>query len=190
MQIPLRVTFHGVPPSAAMEARIRTEVDALARFHPRVTGCHVTVEAPPGRQHKGGTWAVRITLAVPGEDIAVTRDPGLDHGHEDPYVALRDAFSAARRMLEDRARRVRGDVKSHEAPMRGRVISVHGPEHYGFLETDDGLQVYFHEHAVLGGRFRELGIGSDVRFAIAEGEGLEGPQASTVVPIGAHHPVA
>ena len=93
-------------------------------------------------------------------------------------------------MLEDRARKIRGDVKSHEAPMRGRVISVHGPEHYGFLETDDGLQVYFHEHAVLGGRFRELGIGSDVRFAMAEGEGRDGPQASTVVPLGAHHPVA
>lgn len=189
MQIPLRVTFHGVPPSEAMEARIRTEVATLERFHDRIVGCHVTVEAPPGHHRKGGLWVIHVVLSVPGEDIAITRDAGVDHGHEDPFVAIRDAFAAARRRLEDRVRRSRGDVKSHEPPMHGRVISVHTPEHYGFLETDDGLQVYFHEHAVIGGRFGELGVGSDVRFEIAEGEGREGPQASTVVPIGAHHPV-
>jgi hypothetical protein len=44
---------------------------------------------------------VRIDLTVPGAELVVSRDPELDHGHEDVYVAIRDAFDAARRQLAD-----------------------------------------------------------------------------------------
>ncbi len=43
----------------------------------------------------------------------VDRAKPLDHSHEDVYVAVRDAFNAAARRLEDHARRMRGDVKTH-----------------------------------------------------------------------------
>ena len=46
--------------------------------------------------------------------IAVSRDPGIDHAHEDVYVALAHAFRAARRQLQDYARLRRGDIKLHE----------------------------------------------------------------------------
>jgi len=39
------------------------------------------------------------------------------------------------------------------------------------------------------GTFEDLLPGTEVRSVIAEGEGAEGPQASTVKPIGEHHPV-
>jgi cold shock CspA family protein len=60
-------------------------------------------------------------------------------------------------------------------------------EEYGFLETSDGLEVYFHRNSVPEGRYDELEVGSEVRVIVAEKEGDEGPQASTVTPVGKHH---
>jgi len=51
---------------------------------------------------------VRIDIKVPGSEIVVNRDK-----HEDIYVALRDAFDAAKRQVEEFGRRQRGDVKRH-----------------------------------------------------------------------------
>jgi hypothetical protein len=41
---------------------------------------------------------------VPGREIVVGREPA-NHAHDDMNVAIRDAFDAARRQLEDVARR-------------------------------------------------------------------------------------
>lgn len=118
--IPLRIAFHGTEPSPAIEERVRAELDELAEIH-RITSAQVTMQAPGKHHHKGGTWSVRIVLHVPGSDIAASRDHGHDHSHEDPYVALRDAFAAVARMLDDHARRVRGEVKAHELTARERA---------------------------------------------------------------------
>ncbi len=58
---------------------------------------------------------------------------------------------------------------------------------FGFIETADGQEVYFHRHSVADGDFDRLEVGSEVRVAIAERESERGPQASTVHPIGKHH---
>lgn len=52
-----------------------------------------------------------VAVAVPGPDIKVSRDHSLDGAHEDLYVAIRDAFRAARRQLADLARRQRADIQ-------------------------------------------------------------------------------
>jgi cold shock CspA family protein len=49
---------------------------------------------------------------------------------------------------------------------------------YGFLTTSDGREVYFHQNSVLGNKFKDLKIGTEVRFV--EEPGDKGPQASTV----------
>lgn len=53
---------------------------------------------------------MRIDLKVPGAEVAVTRSHD-----EDVKIALRGAFDAARRRLEDYARTQRGDVEHHAA---------------------------------------------------------------------------
>jgi hypothetical protein len=59
-------------------------------------------------KRQGKEFTARIDLKVPGSEIAVT------HAHdEDPQIALRDAFDAACRQLEDYTRIQRGDVKTH-----------------------------------------------------------------------------
>lgn len=107
MQIPLQITLRGIGQSDAIEAVIREKAAKLDQFHPRIMSCAVVVEVPGQHQHKGKEFVVRIDLKIPGEEIAVNRDHD-----EDIHVALRDAFDAARRQLEDAVRRQRGDMKA------------------------------------------------------------------------------
>ena len=116
MQTPLQVTFQNLPRSDALEARIRDDAAKLEHFHPRITSCHVIVEETARHQERGRQFSVRIELRAPGhEDLVST----LQH-HEDVYVALRDAFHAVRRQLEERVREARGDVKRHGQLPGGR----------------------------------------------------------------------
>jgi cold shock CspA family protein len=45
-----------------------------------------------------------------------------------------------------------------------------------------------HRNSVVGGGFDKLKIGDEVRYVVHEGEGEKGAQASTVIPLGKHHP--
>jgi ribosomal subunit interface protein len=187
MQEPVRITFRNLPPSDAVTARIHERIAELERFDSRIIGCRVLVEARHRRQRKGRLYRVAIELVVPGGEVVVSRDPDQAHEHEDVYVAIRDAFNAAARQLEDEVRRTRLATKLHEVPPHGRVVRLFVREGYGFIATADGDEVYFHRNSVVDGRFDELGIGSEVRFVVKEGEGAHGPQASTVTPLGKHH---
>jgi len=185
MQVPLQISFQGMDPSEAVEARIREKATKLEHYFERITSCRVVVEAPHRSGRKGKLYQVRIDLVVPGREIVVNRAGPKDHAHEDVYVAIRDAFNALTRQLEDHARKARGEVKTHEAPLTGKVVRLF-PD-YGFVVTSEGNEVYFHENAVVNGGFAKLEVGSEVRLVLAFGESDKGPQASTVTPIGKHH---
>jgi ribosome-associated translation inhibitor RaiA/cold shock CspA family protein len=176
MQLPVQITFRNVPRSNAVEAKIRERASKLDTYYDRITGCHVTVEAPHRHHHQGKLFQVGIELVLPGTELVVNRAAQEHHAHEDVFVAVRDAFDAARRQLEDYARRQRADTKVHPEPTHGRVSRLF-PE-YGFIATPDDREIYFHRNSVLGDAFDNLAIDTPVRFAEEEGE--EGPQASTV----------
>ncbi|HEV7463126.1 MAG TPA: HPF/RaiA family ribosome-associated protein [Methyloceanibacter sp.] len=116
MQIPLQISFRNMDPSPAVEERIRKKAAKLERFYDRIIGCSVVVEAPHRHHHKGKLYSVRVDVSVPGKEVVVDRAKPVDHAHEDIYVAIRDAFNAAVRRLEDQARKMRGNVKSHPTP--------------------------------------------------------------------------
>ncbi|WP_334164545.1 HPF/RaiA family ribosome-associated protein [Phenylobacterium sp.] len=180
MQIPLQITFEGgLTASEALQRRIEHEAAKLERLSDRITSCRVAVIGRPGKRRHGDLYAVRLQITTPSEgEVVVDRNPPADHAHEDAFVTVRDAFAAARRRLLDRRRRVQGKVKVHEPPPQGRVVRLFRDEGYGFIESSDGREVYFHRNAVLNGGFDRLEPGVEVRFAEAEGE--KGPQASTV----------
>jgi cold shock CspA family protein len=148
-------------------------------------GCRVTVEAPHRHHRHGKLYDVRIDLSVPGRDVFVGRSGPLNHAHEDVYVAIRDAFNAAGRQLQDHVRKAQGAVKVHPAPSHGKVVQLFSD--YGIIEMPDGQEVYFHKNSVAEEGFDKLDVGNEVRLVIAEGEGIEGAQASTVILIGKHH---
>jgi ribosome-associated translation inhibitor RaiA len=116
MPLPVQITFRNMDPSPAVEAHIRERADALDRLFARIIGCWVALEASGRHQRKGRLYHVRVDLAVPGREIVVSRDPRAHQAHEDVLVAVRDAFDAVRRQLEDHVRVARGDVKTHETP--------------------------------------------------------------------------
>jgi cold shock CspA family protein len=132
-------------------------------------------------------YRTRIEVTVPQGEVVVTRESPQDHAHEDAYVAVRDAFDAAIRQLEDHMHKLDGRVKHHEPPLlHGRVARFVADREYGFIETSDGQEVYFHRNSVVDGAFDRLRVGDQVRLAVAEGE--RGLQASTVHRTGGHHP--
>ncbi len=116
MQIPLQITIRDVEHSEALEAHIREKAKKLDEFFNHIMSCRVVVEVPHKHHQQGKQYNVRLDIGVAGGEIAVNRDHS-----EDVYVALRDAFDVANRQLEDYARKLRGDVKTHEprrAPQR------------------------------------------------------------------------
>lgn len=138
MAYPLQITFRNMEPSAAIENHIREKAAKLETFSDRIMSCRVIVEAPHRHHHKGKAYQVRITLGVPGPDIVVNHAPKRlsaapgneaeeaalaenhrpsKHGaHEDLYVAVRDAFHAAGRKLQDYTRRQSGAIKTNRKP--------------------------------------------------------------------------
>lgn len=180
MQIPLQIAFEGgLEASDALRARIEHEAEKLERYYDRIVGCRVAVIGRSGRRRHGDLYAVRLQISTPGQgEIVIDRNPPADHAHEDPFVTVRDAFSAARRRLQDHHRRWQGQVKRHEELPQGRVAKVLKDEGYGFIESADGREIYFHRNAVTNGGFSRLAPGAPVRFTEADGE--RGPQASTV----------
>ena len=188
MTIPLQVAFEGgLEASDALNALIAHEAAKLERFHDRITSCRVAVIGRSHRHRQGGLYAVRLQITGPGDaDVVIDRNPPLDHAHEDVTVAIRDAFNAARRRLQDRHRRLEGQTKIHEAQPRGRVVELLQDQDSGRLETEDGRELYFHRNSVLGGGFDKLRVGEVVRYA--EEQGDKGPQASTVHPSGRVQP--
>ncbi|MBS1118216.1 MAG: cold-shock protein DNA-binding protein [Deltaproteobacteria bacterium] len=113
MQAPVVVTFRSMDRSPAVEQWIESSVEQLVQSFRAIERCSVVIEIPHRHQRQGQTFHVRIELTVPDRVITVSRDPGLDQAHEDVYVALADAFRAARRQLQDHAHIRRGDVKLH-----------------------------------------------------------------------------
>jgi ribosomal subunit interface protein len=187
MQVPLQITFRHMDTSDAVAARIRERAEELERFFGRIVSCRVVVECRHPRRHQGNLFQVRVDLNVPGREIAVGRDPAAHHAHEDVYVAIRDAFDTTRRLLEDHVREARGELKLHAVPDHGQVARLLPEQNCGFILSADGNEIYFHRNSVTNGGFDKLAVGDEVRFVAQHAESTEGPQASTVVPLGKHH---
>jgi ribosomal subunit interface protein len=179
MQKPLQITIHGMEHSAALDAGIRERAAKLEEFYPRMIGCHVTVDKPHRHHHQGAQFDVHIDMHLPGKKEVVVNRQHAD----DVFVALRDAFDAAKRKLEEHVRLQRGDVKTHSPASHGHVRQLFLEDGYGFIETADGRELYFSRDNVVEPRFEHLQLGAEVQFL--EEMAQEGPQAKRVT-VGKH----
>lgn len=186
METPAEIDFQGMSGSPKIKDDIAQHIAELEDRFGRVTACRVVLKAPSGRHQTGGLYEVNIRLALPdGREVNVADTPHADERHSDLAFALNDAFKRARRRLQDHARRLRGDVKHHEGQPIATVMRLDPSGEFGFLETGDGREIYFHRNSVLDGAFPRLVVGTRVNFAEAAGE--KGPQASTVKLLGKHN---
>jgi ribosome-associated translation inhibitor RaiA/cold shock CspA family protein len=181
MDIPLEIAFLNVPPSEAIERRIRDRVARMQRHFSHVTSCRVVFAVPHRSPANALEYHVRIETRVPDKELVVSRDPGDPGAHFDPYVAVRDAFGAMERQLEAHGQKIRHETKLHPAPLQGQVRRTF--RDHGFAATNDGREVYFHRNAVAEGDFDALEKGAVVELTLVHGESPMGPQASTVRPI-------
>lgn len=94
--------FINMLPSPFVQKRIEAEAAALARMHPTVGACDVTVTAPSAHHHTGSPFAVHIIVRMPGPDIVISHEGQENQAHKDVYVAIRNAFDAARNALAAR----------------------------------------------------------------------------------------
>jgi ribosomal subunit interface protein len=173
MEIPLQITARDITLTDAIKSEITEKAEKLDRFYDRIMRCRVVIESPKRHQHEGKLYSVHIYMTLPGHELMVKRE--LD---KDLYVAIRDAFTDARRKLEDFVRELRNEVKHHEESPSAVISTLFPDRGYGFLSTSDGLEVYFHKNSVVNQDFRKLKVGMKVRFVKEAGE--KGPQASTV----------
>ena len=179
MQTEPQITFRGMQPSAAIEHIIREKIGRLENFHDRITSCRVVVEAPHRHGQKGQIYRIAIDVDVPGGVVVVNREPGRNHAHEDIHVAIRDAFSAAQRQLEDHVRKTSGyRVKEHPAKVHGTIDRIFPDEGYGFITTASGEELFFQQASVTGDGWQSLDVGSKVHFTAMDGE--KGPYAVAV----------
>ena len=185
MQQPLQITFRDIPRSENVETVVREKAEKLDQFFEKIMTCRVMIEAPHTHHHQGMLYHVRVDITVPGAELVASRSTDKNHAHEDVYVAIRDAFDAAKRQLQEYKRKLKGKVKTHETPAHGQVTKLEPDQDYGRIQTPDGRDIYFHRNSVVRGDYGELEVGSEVRFEEEAGE--EGPQASTVHIIGKHH---
>ena len=123
----LQTTFRNLDASPAVEARVQEEAEKLGKYFERITSCRVIVEAPHRHHLHGESFHIRIELRVPGKELVVAHEPSLIHEeqseshkrlevegpHKNVYVAIRDAFKAMRRQLQDYGHCLRHEVKAH-----------------------------------------------------------------------------
>lgn len=97
MQVALEISGHGHRPTAHEEGAIEREVARLGAYYGCLLDCHVTLSVPYRHSNgEPGAWSFRLALVVPDGELAVTR-PAMSSFD----AALRDAFAAAARQLDD-----------------------------------------------------------------------------------------
>jgi len=131
----VEVTFRNLKTSEWLEREIRGRASKLETHYPQIVSCRVLVAVPHRHHDHGNPFEVHIDVVVPGEEIAVSRMPrvrelkpkdaktstkrmDITAVRKDVLLAVRGAFAAAKRQLQEYARRRRHAVKAHTA---GRV---------------------------------------------------------------------
>jgi cold shock CspA family protein len=152
--------------------KIEEELDRLQNhYHDPIL--HARVELIGTRHHRHGAFEIRLVATVPGDTITIIRQGELVH----PLIV--EAFDVLDRRLREHSLILQQRVKAHEGHVQhGKVLRLFQEREYGFIEAEDGLEVYFHAHAVKQGKFPRLTPGTPVKFAVESGD--RGPQATWV----------
>ena len=175
--LPLDIHIEGQKVDILPEWRVKIEAE-LGRLQKHYSGpiLHARVEIIGTAHHRLGAFEVRLVVTMSGDVITINRQG------ERVSPLLVEAFDALDRRLAEHSSITQQQVKTHEDFTRhGRIIRLFPAGDYGFIETDDGLEVYFHANALKKGNFAALTPGTAVKFGQEEGD--KGPQATWVQPV-------
>ncbi len=181
MEVPLKIAFHNTEPSAKIDAEIRKHVAKLEKIYDRLVSCRVSVELRQNQHRTGNVYEVHIEMTVPTDELVVTKEPHrVKQRYHNPTLetSLKAAFKAATKRLKEFKEQLRGEVKPQPVMYQGRVVKLFPHEDYGFIETNEGTQLYFHRNSVMNLGFDKLEPGLPVHFIETIGD--NGPMASRV----------
>jgi cold shock CspA family protein len=185
MKTPVEIDFQNMAPNSRVRDTIAKHVTQMEERFGRITAGRVVLKAPGGHHKKGGLYEINIMLALPdGHEVIVDHTSQNDERYSDLDFSINDTFKRARRQLQDQVRKLQGQVKHREGPAVGTVVGLDSLGEFGFIETDDGREIYFHRNSVIGGNFPNLTVNARVTYAEEQGE--KGPQASTVKLVEKH----
>ncbi|SFQ09272.1 HPF/RaiA family ribosome-associated protein [Ralstonia sp. NFACC01] len=94
MSLPVDISFQGIPHSKAVEETVATLADRLKRIRGDLIRCRVSLAVGAKHQHQGKPFDVHVNVLTPHETHVSSNS-----SNEDPYVALREAFTHVERML-------------------------------------------------------------------------------------------
>ncbi len=104
--LPVQITIRDISHLSSLEDHIHEKAE---KFHHAkiINKCKVVITSPHNHKHQGKLYSVCIDLMVPGREL-INRQL-----NEDVYVAIRDAFDAISRQLDNHVLKRRGKVKAH-----------------------------------------------------------------------------
>lgn len=181
--IPFQITFLDFAESDAIWIAIQKRVEKLEQFYDRIVKCEVTISLPHRHRHAARLYRIQIRIFLPGNDVIITRKPTQNEAYRDAYVAIRDTFNAAERLIQKKVHILRRMTKTHQNDSHpvGKISKLFSHEGYGFIATNDGREFYFNEKSIINKKFSLLKIGQKVRFSEELGE--KGPQATSLTAI-------
>ncbi len=101
MDHPYELIVRDVPRTEGLEQKIEEKVEKLGTFFDRISNCRVIISAPERGRRKGAAFHVCIEVRVPGTELVANRDSEASPDNETLTQAIREAFSAMRRQLQD-----------------------------------------------------------------------------------------
>ncbi len=180
MKYPVQISWRNVPKIKKIKSLIHEKAKKLDQINDDLISCRVILEKPQKNLKAGRIYQVRVEITVPPETvISVQKDAGKGDKNERLEQIIRNTFQSVWRQLREHTRKRRGNVKYHPMQESSAVVArLFSENGYGFIKTDHGREVYFHENSVLNNGFNRMSPGMGVRFEEEMGE--KGPQASSV----------
>jgi cold shock CspA family protein/ribosome-associated translation inhibitor RaiA len=138
---------------------------------------HLRVTIESTSSHREGGYELRVVASIPNDTVVVKRKG------EKVVPLLVEAFNTLSLQLKEMQRKRRQSYKvpleaAQAAPGEGVVKSIFPYESYGFIATQEGREIYFHENALKDITMGQLSEGDGVKFGEAQGD--KGPCASWV----------
>jgi ribosomal subunit interface protein len=172
MQVPVQITFRGLPHSDAVKEHIEEKIAKLQHYCKNIISCHVVTEFENKNQRRGNLYNTHIIITVPGKELASTHNEDTDL-----YISIRVAFDDITRQLEEYVRDLR-DGRNHQSLIYGKIVRLFNGDGFGFIESEDGTEYYFNANHVSHPDFHKLSVGMPVHFI--QEMGHDGPQAHRV----------
>ncbi len=171
----LQVEVRNLELRKTWQNKIDEEKAKLNRHHAGLIQ-HLRVTIEGTKHHKEGGYEVRVVASVTNDTVVVKRKG------EKVVPLLVDAFNTMGLQLKELQRKRRQSLKVHEGvphnDISGTIKTLFMDESYGFIQSQAGLDVYFHENALKDVSMDNLAIGDAVRFG--EDIGDKGPRAAWV----------